>query len=57
VSFAWGAIHLVATLSTADAGSNDWTFGQIVPLVLLAAPFIAIIEYFYDGEASAQYLC
>jgi hypothetical protein len=29
---------------------NDWSFGQVASVVLLAAPLITIIEYFQEGE-------
>jgi len=52
MGFTWGMIHLVFTLklSTVDAGSSDWAFGQVVPVVLLAAPAIAVVEFLYEGE-------
>ena len=52
MGFTWGMIHLVLTLklSTVGAGSSDWTFGQVVPIVLLAVPAIAIVEFLYEGE-------
>jgi hypothetical protein len=52
VGFTWGMIHLVLTLnlSTVGVGSSDWAFGQVIPIALLAAPAIAIVEFFYEGE-------
>ena len=26
--------------------NKDWTFGQIVPVILLAAPVLSVIEFF-----------
>jgi hypothetical protein len=45
-------IHLVLTLSLSPVGigNSDWAFGQVVPIVLLAAPAIAVVEFFYEGE-------
>jgi hypothetical protein len=52
-SFAWGVIQLAEVLQIADEGNSDWTFGQIAPLVLLFAPIVTVIEYFFDeGNAS-----
>jgi hypothetical protein len=31
---------------------SDWTFGQVVPIVLLAAPLLTIVEYLYPGTSS-----
>lgn len=52
MGFIWGMIHLVITLnlSTVGVGSSDWAFGQVVPIVLLAAPTIAVVEFLYEGE-------
>jgi hypothetical protein len=56
VGFTRGMIHLVRTLnlSTVGVSSSDWSFGQVVPIVLLAAPAIAVVEFFYEGEVSVQ---
>jgi len=50
VGFTWGMIRLVLTLnlSSVGLGYSDWSFGQVVPIVLLAAPAIAVVEYFYE---------
>ncbi|KAJ5802506.1 uncharacterized protein N7503_004956 [Penicillium pulvis] len=32
--------------------SGDWTFGQVMSVVLLAAPLLSIIEYFTSGNFS-----
>ncbi|CZR67607.1 uncharacterized protein PAC_17506 [Phialocephala subalpina] len=52
MGFTWGMIHLVLTLklSTVGIGSSDWAFGQVVPIVLLAAPVVAIVEFFYEDD-------
>jgi hypothetical protein len=56
MGFTWGMIHLVYTLklSTVGVGSSDWAFGQVVPIVLLAAPAITIVEFLYEGEFGLQ---
>lgn len=28
-------------------GDSNWAFGQVVPVVLLAAPLITVLEYLY----------
>lgn len=52
MGFIWGTIHLVYTLSLSQVGveSSDWTFGQIIQVVLLAAPALTIVEFLYEGE-------
>lgn len=39
-------------LEASLTGFNDWSFGQVAAVVLLAAPLITIIEYFKDGESN-----
>lgn len=34
-------------------GFNDWSFGQVASVVLLAAPLITVIEYIQEGESSS----
>jgi len=52
MGFTWGLYHLISTLnlSTVGVARSDWAFGQVVPIVLLAAPIISIVEFFFDGE-------
>jgi hypothetical protein len=46
-SFSWGLIRLLQTLPIEEARApSDWSFGQVVPLVLLAAPLLTIFESF-----------
>ena len=47
-SFAWGLIKLQGVLRI-DSGYNDWSFGQIIPIVLLAAPLLTIFESFFQS--------
>ena len=48
-SFSWGLIRLLQASQVEDRGSSDWSFGQVVPLVLLAAPLLTIFETFFKG--------
>jgi hypothetical protein len=34
-----------------QSGNNDWTFGQVMSVVLLVAPLLTIIEYFNPGKS------
>lgn len=53
MSLAWGVIQLVNARQIAETGGNDWTFDQIVPLILLCAPIVTVIEYiFEEGNAN-----
>ncbi|CAG8888215.1 unnamed protein product [Penicillium egyptiacum] len=62
VAFAFGIAHLIGTiyrpgkmgLEASLTGFNDWSFGQVASVVLLAAPLITIIEYFKDDEARGE---
>ena len=59
VALAWGTIAVLRDRDslTYDQGSsqrvlseqNAWSFGQIVPMVLLLLPFLALVEVSY-GE-------
>ncbi|KAJ5183820.1 hypothetical protein N7492_001436 [Penicillium capsulatum] len=55
LAFGWGISRLMNTinyqkytpdLKIEDDDSGDWSFGQVVAMVLLAAPIITILEYF-----------
>ncbi|KAF2785964.1 hypothetical protein K505DRAFT_354736 [Melanomma pulvis-pyrius CBS 109.77] len=48
-SFVWGLIQLIQTRNSAPGGDNDWSFGQVVPVVLIGAPLLTIYEFFYAG--------
>jgi hypothetical protein len=49
ISFSWGLINLIQTRSSADGGENDWSFGQVVPVVLIAAPLLVLVEFVFSG--------
>ncbi|KAH8670197.1 hypothetical protein BGZ60DRAFT_30477 [Tricladium varicosporioides] len=54
VSIAWGTAHLFITRASnpdMTAVESDWTFGQILPVVLLAGPLVSIIEYAYPRRS------
>jgi len=48
-SFGWATGQLSSDLKVANGGNSDWTFGQTVPIIVLAAPLIAIVEFFFPG--------
>ncbi|KAF2098993.1 hypothetical protein NA57DRAFT_56623 [Rhizodiscina lignyota] len=51
ISFVWGVLRLSMTigLDVTVLTRKDWSFGQVVPVILLAAPVISIMEFFYEG--------
>lgn len=60
-SFILGIVTLlydVTSVSLEDPGSegNSWSFGQIMPIILLAIPFITIVENLYTDEAPVHVL-
>ena len=65
ISLVWGSIQLLiprAALakSGAIAEENSFEFGQIIPLMLLTAPLVAIVECYYgrsttDARSSSCY--
>ncbi|CAO2655636.1 Nn.00g044390.m01.CDS01 [Neocucurbitaria sp. VM-36] len=44
VSFAWGASNLWHQKYDIEPESREWTFGQVIALVLLFAPIVGLIE-------------
>ena len=44
-------VRLIETRKTGPSEENSWTFGQILPLVLLAAPIVTVIEHFGDTSS------
>ncbi|KAJ5924839.1 hypothetical protein N7466_009026, partial [Penicillium verhagenii] len=61
VGFTWGITRLTTLLSqptdwglqssSRDSDSSDWSFGQVVALVLLVAPLITVVEFFNNSES------
>ncbi|KAJ5507544.1 hypothetical protein N7527_009687 [Penicillium freii] len=63
LAFACGIVRLIRTiyrpeqigLEASLTGFNDWSFGQVASVVLLAAPLITVIEYIQEeGEPRGQ---
>ncbi|KAJ5922900.1 hypothetical protein N7516_010603 [Penicillium verrucosum] len=63
IAFFWGVLRLMLALNdtprsqdlwTTTAGHNkgDWTFGQVVSLVLLVAPLMNLLDYFDQNPAT-----
>ncbi|ORY00181.1 hypothetical protein BCR34DRAFT_576060 [Clohesyomyces aquaticus] len=50
ISFGWGLIQLIQTRKAASGGENDWSFGQVVPMVLIGAPLLTFYQFFYSDE-------
>jgi hypothetical protein len=46
VSILWRTYTLFDTKSLGPKGENIWTFGQVVPLVLLLTPLLTLGENF-----------
>ncbi|KAJ5630335.1 uncharacterized protein N7484_010435, partial [Penicillium longicatenatum] len=62
-AFSWGVSNVVRTFdslsretsnSVVESRMSDWTFGQVISVVLLAAPLLAIIEYFSSGKSEVR---
>ncbi|KAJ5952525.1 uncharacterized protein N7479_010938 [Penicillium vulpinum] len=51
IAFAWGIWQLVNNLNQLGSLVGDWTFGQVVAVVLLAAPLITMMQYFNEDTA------
>lgn len=52
ISTIWGTIHIFQTRDSVEMDKNEWTFGQILPIVLLIAPLFALAEHLYTGKSS-----
>ncbi|KAI1360303.1 hypothetical protein F5Y08DRAFT_52948 [Xylaria arbuscula] len=54
----WGTIRLASALSISNQAVRDaenaWTFGQVLPIVLLAAPIVTALETFSPIVASPR---
>ena len=58
MAFFWGVYRLILLLPLAgqakdpgDDDNSDWSYGQVVSVVLLAAPLVTMIGYFDSGRA------
>jgi hypothetical protein len=49
LSFTWGIINLWGRTNLDDQGQYKWTFGQVMALLVLAAPIIASAEGYITG--------
>ncbi|KAH7327769.1 hypothetical protein B0I35DRAFT_403234 [Stachybotrys elegans] len=50
VAFVWGVLRLSQHRLGSHGGDNDWTFGQIIPLIMLAAPLMVIVESLMEAQ-------
>ncbi|KAI0149420.1 hypothetical protein BJ166DRAFT_63179 [Pestalotiopsis sp. NC0098] len=60
MTMAWGLMQLIKTRSQPDPAflklENQWTFGQIIPVVLLAAPILTTVGMFgANGDKSSHH--
>ena len=44
-------MNLLSAIRVNATGNNDWTFGQIIAVLLLATPLLKISEYLYPGKS------
>lgn len=56
ISIIWGSLHLLRVRGTSEGGDNEWGFGQIMPMISLAAPLIAVSGYFLSGQSVGEIL-
>ena len=50
LSTAWVTMNLVKARRLFDTEeSDDWKFGQILTVVMLASPLLTVVEYIYPG--------
>ena len=58
-SFIFGTVGLIIDVKKRpapdpDSEDNNWSFGQIMPVILLVLPFVTIIENLYPDEAPVR---
>jgi hypothetical protein len=49
VSFVWGVYNLALSMNVHTSQVTEkqqWTFGQIAPVILLVAPLLSVLETF-----------
>jgi len=56
ISILWGSLHLLRARGHLDNGDKEWGFGQIMPMISLAAPLIAVSGYFLSGQSVGEIL-
>ncbi|WYZ36429.1 hypothetical protein EsH8_XIV_000029 [Colletotrichum jinshuiense] len=49
ISALWGTARLSSTRGLGNPGDNDWTFGQVIPIVLLSSPLVYVFELAYKS--------
>jgi hypothetical protein len=47
-SFAWGILNL--WLYEIQTETQQWTFGQVVAIVILGAPLVSLVESYLTGK-------
>lgn len=52
LSASWASTRLANLRRSGDVGDNDWTFGQVISLVLLAGPALSIAQLMYSCSLS-----
>jgi len=52
----WGIIHLFLTKSAVHVDENQWAFGQIVAVILLAAPIVGVAQNLFSGKLHLLYI-
>lgn len=57
ISFIWAAIRLIRLRRTVQLSEeNEWSFGQIFAVVMLAAPVVALLSSFSPSNPGASAL-
>jgi hypothetical protein len=51
LAFIWGSQNLWAEMEMGEPESQQWTFGQVIAIVLLIVPIIALIEGYFRRKS------
>jgi hypothetical protein len=59
IAFIWGSLNLWAGTTIAgakilDSESQQWSFGQVIAIVLLIVPLIGLIEGYFRRKSSSH---
>ncbi|KAI1777780.1 hypothetical protein F4818DRAFT_325527 [Hypoxylon cercidicola] len=48
ISLSWGTLNLFTVRNYGPLSENTYTFGQVLPLIMLAAPLLSILENLFE---------
>jgi hypothetical protein len=52
LAFVWGSLNLWWRIRIPESESQQWTFGQVIAVVLLTIPVIALLEGYFKRKSN-----